>query len=380
MEIKIKELIGISRFYGSDPDFVVAGGGNTSFKNEREIYIKASGFALKDITEEGFVVLDRGKVRAILGKKYSDDSMKRESEVKEDLLQARVNPAKGGRPSVETSLHEMIDYPFVVHTHPYVINALLCSKNAEGEVKKLFGEKVLYVPYTDPGHTIAAKVAAEIGAYRRKYQGDPQIILLQNHGIFTSAGSIQEVKEINDRVIKKIKENFRGELPVEKLPLPADSSAVVSAVQKLFAEDAEKSVALRCNTLIAEFYASKEDFSRIALPFTPDHIVYCKVTPLFIDTEGGAEKIIDSIQKEFPSYRAKWGYLPKLIVIKNYGLIGVEESEKAVNTVLEVFEDLMKISYYSACFGGPHFLEKRDIEFIDNWEVENYRRKVAKSK
>ena len=47
--------------------------------------------------------------------------------------------------------------------------------------------------------------------------------------------------------------------------------------------------------------------------------------------------------------------------------------------MLDVFEDWMKISYLTENFGGPHFMSERDIAFIDNWEVENYRRQVAKA-
>jgi len=39
---------------------------------------------------------------------------------------------------------------------------------------------------------------------------------------------------------------------------------------------------------------------------------------------------------------------------------------------------LMKISYYSENFGGPRFMTCFHIDFIDTWEVENYRRKIAK--
>jgi len=42
-----------------------------------------------------------------------------------------------------------------------------------------------------------------------------------------------------------------------------------------------------------------------------------------------------------------------------------------------VFEDAMKIAYYSESFGGPHPMTQAQIDFIDNWEVENYRRSVA---
>ena len=57
----INDLIEISRFYGSKKEFVIAGGGNTSYKDEERIYIKASGIFLATIDEEGFVVLDRKK-------------------------------------------------------------------------------------------------------------------------------------------------------------------------------------------------------------------------------------------------------------------------------------------------------------------------------
>jgi hypothetical protein len=39
----------------------------------------------------------------------------------------------------------------------------------------------------------------------------------------------------------------------------------------------------------------------------------------------------------------------------------------------------MKIAFLSEQFGGPHAMTDEQIRFIDNWEVENYRRKVAKA-
>ena len=43
MKPEIKELIEISKYYGSNKDYVIAGGGNTSFKDDETIWIKASG-------------------------------------------------------------------------------------------------------------------------------------------------------------------------------------------------------------------------------------------------------------------------------------------------------------------------------------------------
>ena len=51
---KLKDLLAISHHYGSDPEFLLAGGGNSSFKTEKHLYIKASGVSLSDIGEGGF--------------------------------------------------------------------------------------------------------------------------------------------------------------------------------------------------------------------------------------------------------------------------------------------------------------------------------------
>ena len=128
MDNSIRQLIDVSRKYGSDNRFVIAGGGNTSYKDETTIRIKASGFALANISEEGFAILDRKKLNIISEKTYSADPALREAEVKEDLTAACIT--KDRRPSVETSMHNAIEYPFIVHLHPTMVNGLMCSQDA----------------------------------------------------------------------------------------------------------------------------------------------------------------------------------------------------------------------------------------------------------
>jgi len=78
MNIDIQDLIRVSRLFGSDPSYVLAGGGNTSFKNEEKIWIKASGISLATIDENGFVSLSREKLKRVSQKKYSQDPLIRE--------------------------------------------------------------------------------------------------------------------------------------------------------------------------------------------------------------------------------------------------------------------------------------------------------------
>ena len=49
---EIDALVAVSRKYGSDPRFVIAGGGNTSYKTADRLWVKASGFAMATIEED----------------------------------------------------------------------------------------------------------------------------------------------------------------------------------------------------------------------------------------------------------------------------------------------------------------------------------------
>jgi NAD(P)-dependent dehydrogenase (short-subunit alcohol dehydrogenase family) len=69
--------------------------------------------------------------------------------------------------------------------------------------------------------------------------------------------------------------------------------------------------------------------------------------------------------------------MPGIIVIKDMGIFAVEESYSKAGTVLDVYEDLIKISYYTSFCGGTKLLTPDQVNFIDQWEVENYRRKVS---
>ena len=121
----INQLVDISQYYGRDSRYVIAGGGNTSYKDADRIWVKASGHSLATITEDGFAVLDWALLNEISVKKYSDDAAEREEQVKNDLAAASLT--KDRRPSVQTSMHNAINSPFLVHPPPTMVNALLCS-------------------------------------------------------------------------------------------------------------------------------------------------------------------------------------------------------------------------------------------------------------
>jgi rhamnose utilization protein RhaD (predicted bifunctional aldolase and dehydrogenase)/NAD(P)-dependent dehydrogenase (short-subunit alcohol dehydrogenase family) len=377
MKPEIKELIGISKYYGVNKEFVIAGGGNTSFKDEETIWIKASGQPLAELDEEGLVALSRQKLQKISSGVYSDDVVTRENQVKEDLYRSIIDPGSNKRPSVETSLHEIIRYKFIVHLHPTLINGILCSRNAKNLTHQLFGDSVLFVPYTDPGYTLFKKLESEIISFRDNFYHDPQIIFLENHGSFVGADTTEEIRKIYDEIIQKIKEKVHAVSDVTNLPYNSILNKVLPVIRILLSGEQPGVIRFRNNSLIAKFYQNQQEFHKISLPLTPDIIVYCKTRYLYIEQSSTAEKILDSFRYQLPHFLSEYGYLPKVVVIKDMGIFAIAETFASAEVCLDVYEDLIKISYYATLCGGIKFLIPEQVDFIDHWEVENYRRKVA---
>ncbi len=370
----IQDLITISQFYGRDSRFVIAGGGNTSYKNAEKIWVKASGSSLAAITEDGFAVLDRAKLNLMSDKVYSANAAEREEQVKNDLADATIT--KGKRPSVETSMHNVIDFAFVVHMHPTLVNGLMCANNAQADLQKLFGAKALYIEYTDPGYVLFKKVEDAIKAFRAEDGAEPAVIWLQNHGIFVAANSIEEVKVLYTKVLDTLEKAVKFPVPSEERATCSCTEQILPGIRMILSADGLKTLKVRKNALVKHFYDTEEAQAKIAKPFTPDAIVYCKSNYIFLNDEE-PEAVLAEAAKQIPAFTAKFGYQPKVILIKGIGLVAVGDNAAQCDIILDVFEDAMKIAYYAESFGGPHPMTQAQIDFIDNWEVENYRRSVA---
>ena len=101
-------LVHFSNAYGKDPAFVLAGGGNTSYKTADELYIKGSGTSLATITADGFVKMNRHALSAIWGKTYPADTDAREAAVLADMMAAKCLGEEAKRQLMEVE-HRLPD-------------------------------------------------------------------------------------------------------------------------------------------------------------------------------------------------------------------------------------------------------------------------------
>ena len=213
----------LSRFYGSDPSIVLAGGGNTSCKVGDRLYVKASGTSLATMTPDGFVAMDRPRLEALANATLDSDPDTREAQFKAAIAAARCEPQKGQRPSVEVLLHHLLPGTFVVHSHATIANALTCHKDGRQLADEIFGNSILWLPYVDPGFTLAQTLKQALADHRqRNGQAAVRAILMANHGLIVAGDSPAAIRANTNDVLRKIADRL-GDDWETTLVWPADA-------------------------------------------------------------------------------------------------------------------------------------------------------------
>lgn len=354
-------LAAMSHKYGADADYVLAGGGNTSYKDADTLYVKGSGTSLASIAPEQFVRMDRAALAAMWDKTYSAEEATREAEVLADMMNARSR-GEAGRPSVETLLHDLFPQAYVLHVHPAAINGLTCAKNGREVVARLFPEAV-WVDESKPGYLLARACRDAIAAKG----AFPSLLFLQNHGVFFAGNTVAEIDALVERVMAAICAEIKQEPDFAPAAFDTDRAVSLAPVLRmLYGEGGKASVNFTSNGAILAFDPSTKS------P-TPDHIVYTRAKVLALDenTDG------DALRDAFNAYVSENGCKPKIVIVRGLGMYACGMNYREAITARDVFYDELRVIAYAASFGGYKPMRDDLIDFIVHWEVENYRAKVS---
>ena len=358
---KLAALAAMSNRYGADPAYVLAGGGNTSFKSAENLWIKGSGTALATIRAEDFVVMDRNALAQMWDKAYPEEEAQRESAVLEDMMAARI-PGESRRPSVETLLHDLFPQQYVLHVHPALVNGLTCSKGGEAAMKALLPDAV-WVDACKPGYILALECKKVMDACKAETGRDVQLLFLENHGIFFGADTVEEVDALAARVMDTLAAQIRKE---PDLTEAAEDENRVTALAALLKElYGGESVLFCANAMIGAYDPATESLS-------PDHIVYAKAKQLALPCDWDEA----GVRQLFGEFEAANGYKPRIVFWKS-GMFACGNTEKEAATAQVVMLDAIKVTAYAESFGGVSPMPAFLIDFIVNWEVERYRSNVS---
>ena len=389
MDKALLELIRISNETGVDPTLVQGGGGNTSVKTEdgQYMYIKASGTALKDMNaKEGWRRLRLDLARSVV----LDNSLakmepkRREPEVVNRLLLACDDKIKTeARPSVEAHLHAWLN-KCVIHLHPSSAGAYHNAKNGRAKLEKVFKDEPLpplWVPYTDPGFMLAKRIARLVQNYQRKFGKKPAILFLHKHGLFITAKTADGALRLVRRVIKRCNAPLRQ--PKTGIAKPVSEEKISDAkrcIERAFSQATGERTTIWYynNDPIADFMRQKDAKKMLSGSLTPDELVYANGAAMWVEMQR-SDKTIESIAGRLRRQIEGGKKYSVAFLVKGVGLF-VAGTEKIAPTVRDIVLYSIFIRTNAHRMGGIVTLNKRQEDFINNWESEAFRKKLASKK
>ena len=203
----------LSARLGRDPLRIQGPGGNTSFKFDDAMWIKASGTELADAKERDvFVAVSVSRARAEIDE---------DSELDGTCRAAMLDPASTVRPSIETTFHALMPWRVVSHTHSVSTLAHVVSRQGTQEaLRKLEGLDAVAVPYRKPGLPLTR-------AIRDAMVPEAAVFLLRNHGLVVCGNDVESVDHLMEEVERRLALNPWGDTGEgEAFAVPAGWRAV----------------------------------------------------------------------------------------------------------------------------------------------------------
>jgi len=211
-DIALSALVEMTRTIGQpEMNYVVVGEGNTSYRIDADsFWIKASGQGMNGISAAGFVAARFAPLLELL----SDPTDDPHTAMGAAMELAKVDASVKVKPSVEVTFHAALLHDCgvrcIAHTHPLLVNQLMCSTRAEDfALKRLFPDQVVlcgpvsvFVPYADPGLPLALAIRERVRVYMDEYGEFPRTILLENHGLIALGQTPKDALNVTAMTVK----------------------------------------------------------------------------------------------------------------------------------------------------------------------------------
>jgi len=397
------ELIGRSNRLGSDPKNTNYAGGNTSAKGTETdpvtgepvdlVWVKGSGGDLGTLTESGLAVLRLDRMRALVNVYPGVD--------REDEMVAAFDyclHGKGGAaPSIDTAMHGLLNAAHVDHLHPDSGIAIATAADGEELTTKIFGDKVVWVPWRRPGFQLGMDIAAIKDA-------NPQAIgcILGGHGV-TAWGNTSEECEANSLTIIRTAEAYINEhgkpdpfgsvLEVyEALPEAerrARAAALAPTLRALASYDKPMVGHFTDDQRVLEFL-SRSEHPRLAELGTscPDHFLRTKVKPMVLDKPVSApvEDCIARLNELHEAYRADYqsyydrhatpdspairGADPAIILVPGVGMFSYGKDKQTARVAGEFYLNAINVMRGAEALSTYTPIDESEKFRIEYWALE----------
>lgn len=407
---ELEQLVYLSNLIGADLSLTQPGGGNSSVKRRETDFagrpvdvlrVKGSGTDLRTIAGRGFTGLRRDDLDHLRRRQsMSDDEMMA-------FMRACMLDAGEPAPSVETPLHSVLPYRFIVHTHDFATQVLTDNPRPEATVRDALGDEVAYVDYVRPGFPLARSVI-ELGPVAERARG----LVLGRHGLIAWGDSARDcytnLHALIDRAERFIADRRRGVRPLSgdvkvAAPPPARrrdlARALLPALRARLSR--ERPVILNLDDspeALAFVGAARAGEIAARGMSTPEHILRCGRLPLHVDADlpamtpadaaGAVDRALDGYAARYRETFARVGAraaqgaamlepAPRVVLLPGLGLVTAMK-DKANAVVGDLcYRHVIKVAEAAEALGGFRFLEDFDAVEFEYWPLELVKLKQA---
>src|SRR5690606_12946820 len=405
---KLPDLDGLvyrSNILGKDRAVVNIYGGNTSAKimmtdhmgREVEVLaVKASGSDVLTIKEHQFALLKMDEIEPLFQRQEMTDE--------EMVAYLERTWFEQGRPrqSIETLLHAFVPHKHVDHTHPDAIISLMCVENAEEEARRVYGDRMAYVPYIRPGFTLSKWIGGKV-----RENPNIECVIMGKHGLVTWGPDSKTTYDQTIRIIQEaedyLAEKQRGKqvfgvLKVEPVAEQARREILLEALPVIRgAVSGRRHAILQVDSSPEVLdYVGRERTGEVSQlgAACPDHLVHVKRQPLFVDWQPaeGIEALKEKVRSGVLDYEERYvryfeenkepgdelrDPAPRVILIPGIGMVTTGKDVTNADVSRQLYHRAISVIGAAEAIGGFNSLTPKEAYDIEYWPLELYKLKLA---
>ncbi|WP_373427458.1 bifunctional aldolase/short-chain dehydrogenase [Arthrobacter pascens] len=399
----VEDLISRSNRLGADKRNTNFAGGNTSAKGTETdpvtgedvqlLWVKGSGGDLGTLKAENLAVLRLDRLTAL---KNVYPGVEREDEMVA-AFDYCLHGKGGAAPSIDTAMHGLVDAAHVDHLHPDSGIAIATAVDGEALTTKIFGNKVVWVPWRRPGFQLGLDIATI-------KEANPQAIgtILGGHGI-TAWGATSEEAERNslwiiEQAEKYIHDNGKAEPFGPKLPgyaaLPeaerkAKAAALAPVIRGLASTDNPQLGHFSDDAVVLDFLEAAGHPRLGALGTScPDHFLRTKVKPLILDLPADAsiEDSVSRLSELHTAYREEYqayynrhadenspalrGADPAIVLVPGVGMFSYGANKQTARVAGEFYINAINVMRGAEAISTYAPIEESEKFRIEYWALE----------
>lgn len=401
--VAVGELIARSNRLGADPKNTNYAGGNTSAKGTEQdpvtgeeidlLWVKGSGGDLGTLQPEGLAVLRLDRLQKLVDVYPGEE--------REDEMVAAFDHCLFGKgqaaPSIDTAMHGLVESAHVDHLHPDSGIALATAADGEELTAKIFGDKVVWVPWRRPGF----QLGLDISDVKKK---NPAAIgcILGGHGI-TAWGDTSAESEANSKYIIETAESFiaensksepfghplEGFQALEPEKRREKAAALAPLIRGLASTDAPQVGHFSDDDRVLEFLTGSEH-SRLAALGTscPDHFLRTKVKPMVLDLPSDApieecaarlKELHEQYRQDYQAYYDRHaeadspairGGDPAIVLIPGVGMFSFGKNKQTARVAGEFYLNAINVMRGAEGISTYSPIEESEKFRIEYWALE----------